>query len=118
MENEKVDFCRVKDLEAGNHFMINGVWRKVREVKLGKVMFYYLDGKGGGNISANSSQYVQVIRNPPIKISERLIDHDGKRSAKAKALKRSGKTAKEIADIFGYKSRGSVHYLLNKPDSN
>jgi hypothetical protein len=69
MEEKEVNFCRVKDLQIGDVFLLNGAWRTVVKIADGKLWYKYLYAysreKGNRNsVGANSSAYVQVVRNP------------------------------------------------------
>ena len=67
MEEEVVNFCRVKDLQIGDVFLMNGNWRTVVKIAEGKLWYKYLYAysreKGNRNhVGANSSQYVQLVK--------------------------------------------------------
>ncbi len=74
--------CRIKDLQPGDHFMLNecGIVYKLRRIELGKICYSQIDSYGflSGfveQMGANSQRYI-------IKINETgNAQSDGKRSA-------------------------------------
>jgi SH3-like domain-containing protein len=67
MEEEVVNFCRVKELQPGDVFLMNGNWRRVTDIVGGRIWFKYLyhishDTGNSNSVGANSSQYVQLVK--------------------------------------------------------